>query len=131
MKIFYKKIFLLFLLANIFNSAHAQKYWGAMYIDLNTGIAGGSYDAGSSNSAQNTALKSCQLKHKGQKNSCQFVSTFYNGCLSIYWATNKKAGWGFDDFGPHNAKARGAKACHENNGKNCKEALTICTTRYY
>ncbi|WP_143691214.1 DUF4189 domain-containing protein, partial [Wohlfahrtiimonas populi] len=64
-----------------------------------------------------------------KKNNCSLATTFYNGCISAYWAPNKKYGWGFDGVGTHNARARAAKSCREKGGDGCVEILTFCTTR--
>lgn len=40
---------------------------GAVYTDINTGIAGGSYNARTNKQANNLALESCNEKHKGKK----------------------------------------------------------------
>lgn len=113
------------------NDAYAQQYWGAVYADINTGIAGGSYNARTNKQANNLALESCNEKHKGKKNNCQYVHSFANGCISTYWAPNKKIGFGVDGMYTQNARARAAKSCREKGGNSCVEILTFCTTRLY
>lgn len=54
------------MLANIFNSAHAQKYWGAVYINKQVGITGASWNWHNKQSAMNEAKKHCMKNSKGK-----------------------------------------------------------------
>ncbi|MFT0212089.1 DUF4189 domain-containing protein [Pseudomonas sp. F1_0610] len=128
---FFRNMLLVSCFLFVSNNAFSQTYWGAVYIDLNTGIFGGAYDAQSEYYAKDTALKSCQNKHSGKKNNCELLITFYNGCVSVYWAPNKKAGWGFNSVDAYSARVHAVQRCANSGGKECSEVLFLCTTRYY
>ncbi|MFT0212091.1 DUF4189 domain-containing protein [Pseudomonas sp. F1_0610] len=113
------------------NSAYSQYYWGAVYVDKNTRIAGGSYNMSSESEAKKVALDSCVKKHNGKSNNCVFAQSFYNGCVSIYIGNNAKGGWGVNGIDTYNAKFQAAQACQESGGIECREVLSFCTTRYY
>lgn len=110
--------------------AFAQAYWGALALNLDTGIAGGAWDYASEGDAIEGALDACVRNHKGRRNNCVNIVSFYNGCAALYWSpVNKTYGYGIDSVGTNNALARAYKSCEEKGGKNCEEVKLFCTTR--
>ena len=121
---------LLFVITLFAAPAFAQTYWGAAYINPETGIAGGSSDAATEDEAERIALGSCANKHGGDGKKCRHLVTFYNGCAAILWSpVNKTYGSGVDGVGTHNAIARGYDECKSRGGKDCEIVLEFCTTR--
>ncbi|MFT0212090.1 DUF4189 domain-containing protein [Pseudomonas sp. F1_0610] len=125
-------ILLVFSFLFISNNALAQKFWGAVYINKQTGITGASWNWEGQSEAENEALKHCKIKNSGKQGECQFVQAFYNGCISIYWSSiTKNYGWGFNGHDMYIARMNAVSGCSGVGGKQCKEILNFCTARYY
>lgn len=122
--------FLLLVSINIF----AQQYWGAVYINKETGITGAAWDWETEEEAISEAKKHCIRKNEGKSGACKIVAGggFSNGCFAVYWSSiTKNYGWGYSGYGERDATIDALETCRENGGKSCKEVLSFCTSRYY
>jgi Domain of unknown function (DUF4189) len=103
--------------------AAAQPY-GAIAYDEKTGAWGASYNQGSQNRANASALRECAKHAKG----CDVVVRFWGETCAAYATGNgKAAGWGTGDT--HGAAERSAVSACTSQGKGCQARVWSCNDR--
>ena len=127
MKFFSKNFLFVFFLFS-FHVANAKSYWGAIYVNEATGIAGGGINYDTEKDAEKIAIAQCKKKHNGAKAHCVPALTFHDSCGAVAWSKSKKmAGGGWAESSEPEAKSQALKRCKSKGGGDCKIILSACT----
>jgi hypothetical protein len=105
----------------------AKDYYGALAVDLNSGIFGGSVDMGSEKEAEKVALEFC--KKKGGK-GCVIANVFSNSCSALAYSKQKKKGKiGWAESSLSGAENESINRCRSlDKAKDCKVIASVCTS---
>lgn len=122
-----KYIVLIFIVSGVINIARADNYYGTIYVDESTGIAGTAYNFSKQKEATAGALQTC--KKKSGKKSCTLILEWYNGCAAAAWSPrNKSARWAIAETSVREAENNAIERCAEKeNDPNCRVVSSICT----
>ncbi len=122
-----KRLFFIFYFL-FFNVALAKDYYGAIYVDETTGIAGVAIDYSNGESAKQAALKVC--KGKSGKKNCEYIAGWYNSCVAAAWSPLKKsARRGEFSDNQRQAEKNALQRCRSVEKDNsCKLVATACTS---
>jgi hypothetical protein len=123
-----KQMVVLALAAMLVSSgAFARDYFGAIYVDETTGVAGTTYNFATIEEAKAGALATC--KKKSGKKSCTLILDWYNGCGAAAWSPTKKSARGaISETMVEVAEARAEIRCEElEKDPSCKTVASVCT----
>ena len=106
---------------------YARDYYGAIYVDETTGIAGSSWNYGTEEKAKREALNSCKLK--SGKKSCELIAWWANSCVAAAWSPSKKSARRGDAIDTQISAEKSAIARCKLREKDpaCKVVASVCT----
>ena len=105
-----------------------RDYYGAIYVDETTGIAGVVVNHETNDSAKKAALAQC--KKKSGKKYCEFISGWANSCSAAAWSPkNKSARRGDLSDNQKWVEKEAIAACKRAEGdRKCELVATACTS---